>query len=152
MCSGNVCLFIWSLVIYLNYIDKYLFTSLSTITMAMSPDKSWYDNPCDILFVDQTCCFIALCTTKYSNHSKRWIYPDLWYSQAFKVPGTDLQLELLMIDTVVLEGISFDQEYCDKYDLTECLIQPQGPDDAELAQNQVNVHFSSTVQFCIILD
>jgi len=73
---------------------------------------------------------------QYSNHSSRWRFPDLWYTQTFNVPGTSYSLQLLMIDTVVLDGISHSQDFCDKYNITDCPIQPRGPEDPALAQSQ----------------
>jgi len=55
---------------------------------------------------------------EYSNHSSRWRFPDYWYSHSFKVPGTNYTLQLVMIDTVLLDGISFSQEFCDKVSST----------------------------------
>merc|ERR1719203_1195441 len=72
----------------------------------------------------------------YSNHSKRWTFPDLYYTKVFKVPGTHYHLQLVMIDTVVLEGITHDQEYCDKHHILKCLIHPEGPSDLQAAQTQ----------------
>jgi len=73
---------------------------------------------------------------EYSNHSARWRFPDYWYTHSFKVPGTDFTLQLVMIDTVLLDGISFSHDFCEKYNITDCPIQPRGPADPALAQTQ----------------
>ena len=72
----------------------------------------------------------------YSNHSSRWVYPNYWYDVTFKVPNTSYTLQLLMIDTVLLTGTSYDQEYCDKHNIIDCPIQPRGPENPKLAQSQ----------------
>ncbi|KAK3752600.1 hypothetical protein QZH41_018799, partial [Actinostola sp. cb2023] len=40
----------------------------------------------------------------YSTKSKRWNFPDFYYSRTFKIPGSDTVLELVMVDTVLLCG------------------------------------------------
>ena len=65
----------------------------------------------------------------YSNHSQRWNFPDFYYNTIFKIPGsTEKTLELVMIDTVDLCGISDDKEYCDNHGISmeQCLIHPTG--------------------------
>jgi len=90
----------------------------------------------------------------YSNHSERWMFPDLWYSKTFKVPGGNLTVQLVMIDTVILEGITFDQEYCDSHNMVHCLIHPEGPVDPEMARAQYewieSTLANSTADFIIV--
>lgn len=33
----------------------------------------------------------------YSNHSSRWIFPNYYFSETFKVPNTSYTLQLVMI-------------------------------------------------------
>eukprot|EP00483_Globobulimina_turgida_P000751 UN00751 len=75
---------------------------------------------------------------EYSNHSKRWTYPNYWYNLQFKIPGTKHNVDLLMIDTVLLSGQSYSWNYCQSHDIAkeDCLIQPNGPDDLRKAQDQ----------------
>ena len=68
----------------------------------------------------------------YSNHSQRWNFPDFHYSTTFQIPsGTSSPakiLQLVMIDTVQLCGISDDKEYCNNHGIPieQCLIHPTG--------------------------
>merc|ERR1719474_2371901 len=90
----------------------------------------------------------------YSNHSERWVYPALWYTKTFRVPGTHLSLQLLMIDTVIMEGMTYDQEYCDRHKIVDCWIHPRGPTDAEMADAQYEwieaTSANSTADFLIV--
>ena len=52
------------------------------------------------------------------------------------MPGTEYHLQLVMIDTVVMEGITHDKEYCDKHHILKCLIHPEGPSNLQVAQTQ----------------
>eukprot|EP01083_Nonionella_stella_P249454 862577_1 len=74
----------------------------------------------------------------YSNHSKRWTYPDYWYNMKWTVPGSSIVLELLMIDTVTLSGMSDGWDYCESHGITKanCPIHPTGPTDILKAQSQ----------------
>lgn len=42
----------------------------------------------------------------YSSHSKRWTFPSLYYNKIFQIPGSKATLEIVLIDTVILSGIS----------------------------------------------
>eukprot|EP01084_Bolivina_argentea_P176725 305777_1 len=72
----------------------------------------------------------------YTKNSKRWIIPNYRYTETWKVPKTSYTLQLLMIYTVTLSGISYDHEYCDKYNIEDCIIHPSGPDDEKLSESQ----------------
>lgn len=61
---------------------------------------------------------------QYSNVSHRWKYPSLYYSLDFPVPGSNVSLCVLMVDTVVLCGNTWDKD------------QPVGPQKPEEAQQQ----------------
>lgn len=64
----------------------------------------------------------------YTADSKRWEYPDQWYSQKFDVTGTDKKFEMLLFDTVIGLGNTDDNE--------EEWAQPPGPADEALANEQ----------------
>lgn len=63
----------------------------------------------------------------YSQVSKRWNFPKLYYRQRFMIPGTNVSVAVFMIDTVTLCGNSDDF-------LSQ---QPEAPQDRELARTQL---------------
>jgi tartrate-resistant acid phosphatase type 5 len=75
---------------------------------------------------------------EYSNHSKRWTFPSRYYTQSWPVPGTNYVLQVVMIDTVDLCGYSEGLDSCKERGIPaeDCLVQPEGPADAELAELQ----------------
>jgi tartrate-resistant acid phosphatase type 5 len=80
----------------------------------------------------------AQAEVEYSSHSSRWTFPSLYYTQTWKVTGTNRTVQVVMIDTVELCGGSQDYDYCRRHDIADedCVIQPTGPEDVKVAANQ----------------
>jgi len=75
----------------------------------------------------------------YTQHSTRWKYPDYYYNQIWTIKGSDnveRTLEVVMIDTVMLTGTTYDSEYCEENNIVNCKLQPTGPENVKAAQDQ----------------
>ncbi|XP_073253709.1 tartrate-resistant acid phosphatase type 5-like [Porites lutea] len=63
----------------------------------------------------------------YSSKSKRWNFPDYYYTKSWKIPGSDIELQLVLLDTVQLCGDSGDDHFN---------TQPQEPESQEASETQ----------------
>ncbi|XP_065669771.1 tartrate-resistant acid phosphatase type 5 isoform X2 [Hydra vulgaris] len=65
----------------------------------------------------------------YSSHMKFWNFPDFWYSKKWTLPNSSRTLQLVMLDTIIL---------CGNTGYDDSLMQPSGPKDEKLSENQWN--------------
>ncbi|XP_068720388.1 tartrate-resistant acid phosphatase type 5-like [Montipora capricornis] len=63
----------------------------------------------------------------YSTHSERWNFPSLYYTKSWRIPGSDLDLQLVLLDTIVL---------CGNTDHDHLNDQPQEPESVEKSEEQ----------------
>ncbi|KAK7101235.1 hypothetical protein V1264_024050 [Littorina saxatilis] len=63
----------------------------------------------------------------YSQISKRWNFPNYYYPLQQTIPGTDVTVDFVMMDTVLLCGNTGDDRLH---------TQPSGPDDVDVAEEQ----------------
>lgn len=81
----------------------------------------------------------------YSSKSERWNFPDFYYTKSWKIPGSDMELQLVLLDTVLLCGNSGHDD---------TLNQPEGPESIEVAEAQWNwlesTLRSSTAHYLIV--
>ncbi|XP_072032237.1 tartrate-resistant acid phosphatase type 5-like isoform X2 [Amphiura filiformis] len=64
----------------------------------------------------------------YTQKSKRWNFPSLYYTQKYTIPGSNASVALVMIDTVTLCGNTHDNVLIS--------IPPQGPENPKHAEDQ----------------
>ncbi|EDO39012.1 predicted protein [Nematostella vectensis] len=58
----------------------------------------------------------------YSQRSKRWNFPDFYYTRSWNIPGTSQEVQLVLLDTVLL---------CGNTKADHVLDRPQSPSAAE---------------------
>ncbi|KAL6730314.1 hypothetical protein Aduo_001295 [Ancylostoma duodenale] len=72
----------------------------------------------------------------YTNHSRKWHFPNLYYKVTFTV-GDSTTVDVLMIDTIVLCGNTADIQNGGFFDLLwNKSHDPEGPTDPEKAEEQ----------------
>jgi len=77
----------------------------------------------------------------YSNHSSRWTFPDNYYTftKTFNTTGGKRTAQFIMMDTVILAGLSYHDEENDVF------VQPEGPLD-KVAANRQYAWLKSTLE------
>jgi len=76
----------------------------------------------------------------YTSKSTRWKFSDYFYTETFKISQYNTILQIVMIDTVILAGLTQDIEYCQQYniDINKCKLKPNGPENIKTAQDEWN--------------
>ncbi|XP_043940803.1 tartrate-resistant acid phosphatase type 5-like [Protopterus annectens] len=62
----------------------------------------------------------------YSQRSRRWRYPYYYYDLQFRIPSTNASITILMIDTVLLCGNTYNKK------------QPGGPENVDIVEKQIS--------------
>eukprot|EP01083_Nonionella_stella_P158297 515060_1 len=81
----------------------------------------------------------------YSNHSERWMYPDVYYTQTWDLPNSKRTVELVMIDTILTCGQNYDTEDdCQARDIPkqQCYIDEPGFDTHDKDQYKEQLSLS----------